>query len=104
MELWLVSIPIEGHPLPKEESDYIQCGEVVFHQYDDPQPEYGKRFVASTVIEGKADTVVSKAKETIEDAITKLTFTSGLTIKLNDSDCYLTPKRVRHIRNSYHRR
>jgi hypothetical protein len=52
-----------------------------------------ERFVASTIIEGKADTVVSKAKETIEDAITKLTFTSGLAIKLNDSDCYLTPKK-----------
>lgn len=92
-ELWLVSIPIEGHPLPKEESDYIQCGDVIFHQYDDPQPEYGKRFVASTIIDGKADTVMGKAKETIEDAITKLTFTSGLVIKLNDSDCYLTPKK-----------
>jgi hypothetical protein len=66
--------------------------EVVFHQYNDPYPQYGKRFVASTIVEGKSDIVVSKAKETIEDAITKLTFTSGLAVKLNDSDCYLTPK------------
>lgn len=92
MELWLVSIPIEGHPSPSKESEYIKCGEVVFHQYNDPYPEYGKRFVASTIVEGNADIVVSKAKETIEDAITKLTFTSGLAIKLNDDDCYLTPK------------
>jgi hypothetical protein len=69
MELWLVSIPIEGHPLPKEESEYVQCGRVVFHQYNDPYPEYGKRFVASTIVEGKTDIVVSKAKEAIEDAV-----------------------------------
>lgn len=92
MELWLVFIPIEGHPFPSKESEYIKCGEVVFHQFNDPHPEYGKRFVASTIVEGNTDIVVSKAKETIEDAITKLTFTSGLAIKLNDDDCYLTPK------------
>jgi hypothetical protein len=92
MELWLVSIPLDGHPSPKEESDYIQCGEVIFHQYNDPYPQYGKRFVASTIIEGNLDIVVSRAKEVIENAITKLTFTSGLPIKLNDNDCYLTPK------------
>jgi hypothetical protein len=93
MELWLVSIPIEGHPLPKEEAEYIKCGEVIFHQYNDPYPEYGKRFVASTIVEGNTYTVVSKAKETIEDAITKLTLTSGLALKLDDSYCYLTPKK-----------
>jgi hypothetical protein len=57
MELWLVSIPIEGHPFPERESDYIQCGKVVFHQYIDPQPQYGKRFLASTIIEGELNSV-----------------------------------------------
>lgn len=92
MDLWLVSIPVEGHPLPKEESDYVQYGEVVFHQYDDPSPEYGKRFVASTIVQGGLDIVVDKAKEKIENAITILSFTSGLPLKLSDSDYLLTPK------------
>jgi hypothetical protein len=92
MELWLVSIPVEGHPLPKEESDYIQIRGVVFHQYNDHSSEYGKRFVASTIVQGKSDIVKDQAKEIIENTITTLTFISGLAIKLNDSDYYLTPK------------
>ena len=92
MELWLVSIPIEGHPFPEKESDYIQCGKVVFHQYIDPQSQNGKRYLASTIIEGELYSVVDKAINLMEDALTKLTFTSGLALKLNDSDYYLTPQ------------
>ena len=91
MELWLVSIPVEGHPLPSEESDYIQYGQVVFHQYNDPFPECGKRFVASTIMQSKPDLLVDRAKERIEDALTILSFTSGLTLKLSVSDYILTP-------------
>lgn len=93
MELWLVSIPVEGHPLPEKEYDYIQYEKVVFHQYNDPYPEYGKRLVASIIMQGQLYGIVDKAIELIEDAITKLTFTSSLALKLNDSDYYLTPQK-----------
>jgi hypothetical protein len=92
MGLWLVSIPIEGHSIPEKESDCIQCGKVVFHQYIDPRSQNGKRFLASTVIKGELYSVVDKAINLINDALTKLTFTSGLALKLNDSDYYLTPQ------------
>ncbi len=97
MDLWLVSIPIEGHPLPEKESDYLQYGEIVFHQYNDPSPEYGKRFVASTIVQGGVNIVTDKARATIQDAITILSFTSGLPLKLNDSDYLLTPKKDSNI-------
>jgi hypothetical protein len=75
--------------------DYIQCEKVVFHQYqyNDPYPEYGKRLVASIMVQGELYGVVDKAIELIEDALTKLTFRSGLALKLNDSDYYLIPQK-----------
>lgn len=97
MESWLVSIPVEGHPLPENESDYIKCDKVIFHQYNDPCPEYGNRLVASIIVQGKHDTVKSEAIELIENALTKLIFTSGLALKLNDNDYYLTPQKESSI-------
>ena len=85
--LFMISINIEDY-LPTND-EYAQVEEVVFHTYVDS--ENRRRFLGSVILQGEENSVKGRALDIIEDALTKLIFASGMDLRINDNDYYITP-------------
>lgn len=83
----MISIPVEGY-LPKDDEN-TQVGNVGFHAYVDSNN--WKRFLGSVILLGDRDSIKEMALELIDTALTKLMFASGMDLRINDSDYYITP-------------
>lgn len=76
--------------MPKGD-EYTWCEEIIFHGHMETDQ---RRFVGSITLEGERDSLIDKATELIDRALTKLIFASGRALRLNDIDYYLTPANI----------